>query len=374
MPNLRTALLGLSLVASTSDAQVAPDAQRLLSRTDTLLSFVVRGADTIASGSAVDRIERVHLDGREVIRRIYTGNDRVIGPTQDTLWVDARTLRPIRNVSQSGMGTAAVDYGNGRITGVWVDASGDSTAIDETLTSAVYASSAYDLVLRAIPMREGWTDTVPTFLPSSREVVQMPARIVGRELVGGTQCWRVDARFQTVDVTFWVHPENRTLCQQMLYSGEEDIGLLMRAASLVRSSRAAQGPQTTEDSAKVQLARRLLEVAGSAEAYLFALRSTAKALKETDTEVPPAFYDSLVARSTREIDDLLDRLVPVYLEHFSASELRELIAFYESPLGRLLVSKQPLMQQRSALIGQAWGMELGVAIGAEMARMAPKDP
>jgi hypothetical protein len=49
-------------------------------------------------------------------------------------------------------------------------------------------------------------------------------------------------------------------------------------------------------------------------------------------------------------DKLKDQFVNFYVEDFSAEELNALIKFYESPIGRKLVDKQPEIQQKSMAI------------------------
>ncbi|MNT21075.1 hypothetical protein D3C72_1563990 [compost metagenome] len=43
----------------------------------------------------------------------------------------------------------------------------------------------------------------------------------------------------------------------------------------------------------------------------------------------------------------------IYTSNFSESELKELIAFYESPLGRKVLDKMPALTQQSAQLTQS---------------------
>ena len=44
----------------------------------------------------------------------------------------------------------------------------------------------------------------------------------------------------------------------------------------------------------------------------------------------------------------------LYAEHFTAAELEEMIAFYETPLGQKMIDKLPVLQQQSAQLGGLW--------------------
>jgi hypothetical protein len=47
-------------------------------------------------------------------------------------------------------------------------------------------------------------------------------------------------------------------------------------------------------------------------------------------------------------------IVAVYAKHFSHAEVRDLLAFYETPLGRKMISVTPAIFQESAAAGQGW--------------------
>lgn len=106
------------------------------------------------------------------------------------------------------------------------------------LAPSVYNSSSFDLTLRAAPLSNGWRTTVPAFVSSTRTVVAMNARVAGAEVIGGRECWRVEAEFMAMPVTFWVAKDDRSLRQQVLrpqagvsfiFSRERALGSARRA-------------------------------------------------------------------------------------------------------------------------------------------------
>jgi Uncharacterized protein conserved in bacteria (DUF2059) len=56
-----------------------------------------------------------------------------------------------------------------------------------------------------------------------------------------------------------------------------------------------------------------------------------------------------------------------YDQRFSPAELRDLLAFYQSPLGLRLLDVQPDLTRDAMLAGQQWGMRIGAKIGQELA-------
>ncbi|GLB47712.1 DUF2059 domain-containing protein [Neptunitalea lumnitzerae] len=62
------------------------------------------------------------------------------------------------------------------------------------------------------------------------------------------------------------------------------------------------------------------------------------------------------------LEDLVAMLTPVYKKHFTMEDLDQLIAFYNSDIGKKLVEKTPMIMQESSQIGQLWGRKLATEI------------
>lgn len=52
------------------------------------------------------------------------------------------------------------------------------------------------------------------------------------------------------------------------------------------------------------------------------------------------------------IDEMLVEIVPMYARHFSAAEIRELAAFYKTPLGAKMLTKMPEILNESVQMSQ----------------------
>jgi hypothetical protein len=59
------------------------------------------------------------------------------------------------------------------------------------------------------------------------------------------------------------------------------------------------------------------------------------------------------------LPDLMENFARLYANRFSADELKELVAFYDTPLGKKLIEQQPRIAQDSMLAGLAWGRSVG---------------
>jgi hypothetical protein len=193
------------------------DGRLLRTGVDSLAIYLVRDGDTTRTGMLWDELAPIELDGRRALRRVYRSEDRILGARLDTIVDELPTLVPIRSRSRSRQGLEFLDFAPDRVRGWMRLVNGDSVPIDVTLAGDVYNSATFDLVLRAAPLRAGWQAEVPAFLPNTRTVALLRAKVGRADRVGTTLCWRVDAEFTGMPVTFWVDQRSRRLCQQVMH-------------------------------------------------------------------------------------------------------------------------------------------------------------
>ncbi len=73
-------------------------------------------------------------------------------------------------------------------------------------------------------------------------------------------------------------------------------------------------------------------------------------------------------------DELIQRLIPIYDKHFSAGELRDLLRFYESPIGKKTTQVMPAINQEALQIGQQWGSEVALRVKRRVEALSPVPP
>ncbi len=125
---------------------------------------------------------------------------------------------------------------------------------------------------------------------------------------------------------------------------------------------------------KAALIRRLLALTKAADLAVTAMEASIPAQRAANPRIPKEFWDEFTARARRDMPRFIDMLVPVYDSHFSKPQLEQLLAFYESPLGRHLTKVQPEITVQSAQAGQKWGAELGAAVAQDLAKRGVKMP
>jgi len=80
--------------------------------------------------------------------------------------------------------------------------------------------------------------------------------------------------------------------------------------------------------------------------------------------IPIAFWDKFKEKT--DYDDMLKAYIPLYDKYYTHDEIKQLITFYETPLGQKVVEVTPVLTQESMAIGQAWGERLGQEIVNEL--------
>jgi hypothetical protein len=130
---------------------------------------------------------------------------------------------------------------------------------------------------------------------------------------------------------------------------------------------AAARAQDPPDPAKATLIREVLVLTQVAEQSLAVMENAVAAQRQVSTDIPEVFWDRFLAKAKTRIGELVERLVPVYAAAFSTDDLQGLITFYRSPVGKRLLEAQPTLVQASMKAGEAWGAELGMEVGRELA-------
>lgn len=61
-------------------------------------------------------------------------------------------------------------------------------------------------------------------------------------------------------------------------------------------------------------------------------------------------------------NSLIEQTATLFEKFYTEEEIKELLLFYKSPLGKKMISNMPLIVQESQAIGQKWGFEIAKKI------------
>ncbi|MBO9573962.1 MAG: DUF2059 domain-containing protein [Chitinophagaceae bacterium] len=115
---------------------------------------------------------------------------------------------------------------------------------------------------------------------------------------------------------------------------------------------------------KQQQILKMIELTGTKK-LLDGMKVTMKEnYRKNFPDIDPKFWDDFFTELSS--DNLVNMIVPIYDKHFTEEDIKGLVAFYESPLGKRMIEKLPLIMQESMAAGQQWGMELGKRVQAKL--------
>ena len=95
---------------------------------------------------------------------------------------------------------------------------------------------------------------------------------------------------------------------------------------------------------------------GSEETFKAAINQMLSMYKKQSSNVPTEVWEELEIEFLKtSMADLVKMLVPVYKKHLTQSDLKNLIKFYQSPVGQKFAKKTPIITRESMQVGQKWG-------------------
>lgn len=110
--------------------------------------------------------------------------------------------------------------------------------------------------------------------------------------------------------------------------------------------------------------RTLLTLTQAGEMAVQMMQEMLNSYRQGLPKVPDEFWVGLAKKIKTE--DLVDMLVPIYERYLTHSEVVTLIGFFESPVGKKLISVQPSIMKESMQVGQQWGDKIGNEVTAEL--------
>ena len=94
-----------------------------------------------------------------------------------------------------------------------------------------------------------------------------------------------------------------------------------------------------------------LKLTGAGDAFESAINQIGAMV----SEVNKADYTK---EASGTLDGLYEKMADLYMVEFTQDEIKELIAFYNTDLGKKLAEKQLGLTQKAMLFGQSWGIEV----------------
>ncbi len=106
--------------------------------------------------------------------------------------------------------------------------------------------------------------------------------------------------------------------------------------------------------------KRLMEITDVDNLSMQIMNRLILTMKQGRSEAREKFWDDFKAEVNP--NDLIEMIIPIYAKHFTHEEIKQLIAFHESPIGKKLIKVQPQIMMESMAAGEEWGKDLAKKI------------
>lgn len=212
-------ILSTALIFAQRVDTVAPGNKALALNTirpySVTYSFTMKQGETKRDmGGFKEELSFKEITGEQYLVRVQNvGGDRAI----DSSIANAATLVPLYHSGTNRGGIMTLHFGNDIVTGKKIIKPKDSlVVINMKMAQPYFDSNLIDLVVRMLPLKDGYQAKVPTFLYESGGLAWLDIKAVeSTEFSGKT--WRVDTEFGGKKTTFWINKETRDLMKLVSY-------------------------------------------------------------------------------------------------------------------------------------------------------------
>jgi hypothetical protein len=212
--SLSSLRIAAALLLTTAADGVAQQRPTLPERLDTL---TVRFAETVIGRGVMHwtRQNGTHL-------QVYVWTSAFDGSSvTDSLFSDARTLRPQREVRVAGDTTHVIEFTDQGVTARTI-AGGAIVSVTRVVEAGLYSSASIEALAASMPLESGASAEFRTYYapPSRHGALTTRFKVVSREAMSGRPAWRVTASTPGGGSAFWVDEATRTVLLMETREGE----------------------------------------------------------------------------------------------------------------------------------------------------------
>jgi hypothetical protein len=135
---------------------------------------------------------------------------------------------------------------------------------------------------------------------------------------------------------------------------------------------AAAASSAPIDPAKEIEIRKMIQVSGVKTTMKTVMERMFDAFKAQNSALPAEFWTRL--DSEMNMDDFIEKLIPIYAKYYSLDDLKAVNAFYASPAGQHMIQVQSQVGAEAMQVGQAWGRIEAMKVVDEIQKEQDKHP
>lgn len=116
-----------------------------------------------------------------------------------------------------------------------------------------------------------------------------------------------------------------------------------------------------EASGKEKKIRELLEVTGAKKQSEQVMKSMISYFQGGKQEVDAKLWEKIIKEIN--IDEMIELVIPIYNKYYTEEDLDQIIAFYQTAVGKKTVELLPLITAESMEASQVWAVKISEKIG-----------
>jgi dienelactone hydrolase len=209
------------VAVGVGDASLTTSHLKPVARTWRLL--LVQGGQEREVGTARSEVTETTANGEPALQIVQLLSSPMMGNSTDTVVVLRQTLAPVSHRSVNARRTMSLDFDRGTVKGTVTPAGGAAQAVN--LTGApLFDSGVIELVLRSLPLAEGYAATLPAYLHEGGGRVSVTARVTGSErvtLADGSivDSWVVESDMMGQKIRQYIAKDSRDVVRTVIVAG-----------------------------------------------------------------------------------------------------------------------------------------------------------
>ncbi|RVT76680.1 DUF2059 domain-containing protein [Flavobacterium sufflavum] len=111
-----------------------------------------------------------------------------------------------------------------------------------------------------------------------------------------------------------------------------------------------------QSTSKSQKINQLLELTGSGKMAIQMINQITTSFKTSYSKAGDKFWEDF--KNEVKAEDLEKMIIPIYDKYYTENDIDQLITFYNSPIGKKMISTMPQIMTESMTAGQNWAKQI----------------
>jgi hypothetical protein len=201
------------------------DWERIGSQADTKKIFLLQDGTESVVGATSEEIKVVESGDGAALQRAQILDSVALGNRKCATVMLRSSFKPISHIDQDGDRTISIKYDGLNISGACELADGTVKPIQVKLSEPVFDAHSVEMILRALPLREGYAARLQVYSAAAGQVMWVSLQVSGKETTPAgagkeTDAWIVEADYGDTKLTYWIGAQTPELLKQSIVIAE----------------------------------------------------------------------------------------------------------------------------------------------------------